>query len=623
MRPETLRAGALAAGLLAPVGFEPSLMPRTPAQQGLVSGLSASATLGAVAWGQSLSSALARWMAPRVGADPGARAVRAAADASLLGAGIALQRALRQRPEEPMLRAIGRTTGYELALGSGAALATGGFGAMVAGGDRRTRLIVPALLTVGAAAAAAPLLRERARVRLVGTPAAVPSLVSAAAVTAGVQIATVAEQRVSRAVGTGLAAVLPGPPEAWALVGRASAAAATAALAVQALDRVYEQIESGAEREEPGLGQPPDDPFVSGGSVSMVPYATLSREGRRHVVTRTRAQFIERVMGEMARAEPVRVYVGLGSAPTIEQRVALALDDVERLGALDRRLLLLVSPTGTGYVNYAAVEAVEYLSLGDVATVTMQYSLRPSFLSLDEVDVGRAQNRALWTALRDRIAALPAGRQPRVLMFGESLGAHTSQDAVLHGGTAGLSDLGVERALWIGTPLGSGWARELRSSSATARDRALVGEFDSYDDLLALPAQKRAALRYVMITHTEDGVPKFGPPLAVQAPDWLTGGTRAPGIPATMRWAPITTFLQVFVDMLNGSDVTPGTFAALGHDYRADLLDFISAVYDLPATGDQMQRLRQALPQFEKDLFDFIDGVKQAGTGTAAASGKE
>jgi uncharacterized membrane protein len=618
-----MRAGALAAGLVAPVGFEPSLMPRTPAQQGLVSGLSASATLGAVALGQSLTTALARRIGPALGADPGERVVRAAADAALLGAGLALQRILRQRPEEPMRRAIGRTAGYELALGSAAALTTSGFAALAARGDRRTHLVVPALLTVGASAAAAPLLRERARTRFAGAPDLVPSLASAAAVSAGVQAATIAEQRVSRAVGTGLAAVLPGPPALWAWAGRASAAGASAALVVRALDRVYERIESGAQRDEPGLGQAPDDPFVSGGSVSMVPFASLSREGRRHVLTRTRAQFIERVMGELARAEPVRVYVGLGSAPTIEQRVALALDEVERLGALDRGLLLLVSPTGTGYVNYAAVEAVEYLSLGDVATVTMQYSLRPSFLSLDEVDVGREQNRALWTALRDRIAALPPDRRPRVLMFGESLGAHTSQDAVLHRGTAGLAGLGVERALWIGTPLGSGWAREIRSSSATARDRALVGEFDSFDDLLALPERQRAALRYVMITHTEDGVPKFGPPLSVQAPGWLIGGARAQGIPPTMRWAPFTTFLQVFVDMLNGSDVTPGTFAALGHDYRADLLDFASAVYALPASDDQVQRLRQALPRYEKDLFDFIDGMKQAGADTAVGAGEE
>jgi uncharacterized membrane protein len=202
-------------------------------------------------------------------------------------------------------------------------------------------------------------------------------------------------------------------------------------------------------------------------------------------------------------------------------------------------------------------------------------------------------------------------------MFGESLGAHTSQDTVLHQGTEGLRDLGVERALWIGSPAGSGWRTEVRSSSATRQTRELVGEFDSFEDYLALPEDRRAALRYVMITHDEDGVPKFGPPLAVQAPDWLRE-QRPSGIPDTMRWAPFTTFLQVFVDMLNGSNVTPGMFAALGHDYRADLLDFVSAVYDLPATTTQMQNLHRALPLFEKQLFDFIDGAA-----TAAARAEE
>ena len=611
MTPSTARAGALAAGLVAPIGFEASLMPRTAVQQGMVTGLSASATLGAVALGQAATAAGARRLAARTGADPGSRGVHAAANAAALGGGIVAQYLLQQRSEEPMRRAIGRTAAYELSLGAGSALAVSAFGALVARGDRRTRAVVPGLLTIGAAAALTPVVRQRASTRLAGGPAVVPSLAAAGAVAAGVQVVAAAEKGLSRAVGRGLAAVLPGPPALWTWTGRAAAAAATAALVARALDGVYEKIESGAERAEAGLGEVPNDPYVSGGVVSAVPFATLSREGRRHVVSRTRAQFIERVMGEVAVAEPVRVYVGLESAPTMPERVALALDEVERLGALDRSLLLLVSPTGTGYVNYAAVEAVEYLALGDVATVTMQYSLRPSFLSLDRVDEGREQNRALWTALHERIEARPPQERPRVVMFGESLGAHTSQDTVLHQGTEGLRDLGVERALWIGSPAGSGWRTEVRSSSATRQTRELVGEFDSFEDYLALPEERRAALRYVMITHDEDGVPKFGPPLAVQAPDWLRE-QRPTGIPDTMRWAPFTTFLQVFVDMLNGSNVTPGTFAALGHDYRADLLDFVSAVYDLPATTTQMQNLNRALPLFEKQLFDFIDGAATA-----------
>ena len=421
-----------------------------------------------------------------------------------------------------MGRAIGRTAAYELSLGAGSALAASAFGALVARGDRRTRTVVPALLTVGAAAALTPVLRQRAHARLAGGPAVVPSLAAAGAVAAGVQVVAAAEKGLSRAVGRGLAAVLPGPPSLWTWTGRAAAAAATAGLVAHALDGVYEKIESGAERAEAGLGEAPNDAYVSGGIVSAVPFGTLSREGRRHVLSRTRAQFIERVMGEVAVAEPVRVYVGLESAPTMEERVALALDEVERLGALDRSLLLLVSPTGTGYVNYAAIEAVEYLALGDVATVTMQYSLRPSFLSLDRVDEGREQNRALWTALHQRIETRrPAGPPARGHVRREPRRAHQPGHRAAPG-HRGRRDLGVERALWIGSPAGSGWRTEIQSASATRETRALVGEFgQSPEDYLALPEERRAALRYVMITHDEDGVPKFGPPLAVQAPAWL------------------------------------------------------------------------------------------------------
>ena len=53
-------------------------------------------------------------------------------------------------------------------------------------------------------------------------------------------------------------------------------------------------------------------------------------------------------MKEPARATPVQVYVGLDSAPTAAERVDLALAEMDRAGAWDRSLIMLVSPTGTG-----------------------------------------------------------------------------------------------------------------------------------------------------------------------------------------------------------------------------------------------------------------------------------
>ena len=102
-----------------------------------------------------------------------------------------------------------------------------------------------------------------------------------------------------------------------------------------------------------------------------------------------------------------------------------------------------------------AVETLEYLTRGDCASLTLQYSKRPSPLSLGRVEVGRTQNELLFLRLWERLEAMEPAERPRVVLFGESLGAHTSQDAFVHRGTRGLRDRGIDSALWIGTPFAS------------------------------------------------------------------------------------------------------------------------------------------------------------------------
>ena len=118
------------------------------------------------------------------------------------------------------------------------------------------------------------------------------------------------------------------------------------------------------------------------------------------------------LMGPAA-AQPIRVFVGLESAATEAERVALALAELDRTGAFDRELLMVISPTGTDYVNYVAVETAAYLTRGDMASVAMQCSLRPSPLSLDRVAEGRRHYRmlidAIHNALTQRPPAAPGG----------------------------------------------------------------------------------------------------------------------------------------------------------------------------------------------------------------------
>jgi uncharacterized membrane protein len=256
----------------------------------------------------------------------------------------------------------------------------------------------------------------------------------------------------------------------------------------------------------------------------------------------------------------------------------------------------VASPTGSGYVNYVAAETLEYLTRGDCATVALQYSLRPSFQSLDRVAMGREQNRALLHALEWRLQGLPEGRRPRLVGFGESLGAHTMQDAFLHEGTLGLHRVGMHRALFLGTPAGSKWAKQWRLDPAKADPDGEVAEVASYAEWLALAPDDRARRRYVLLSHHEDPITRFEPALIVQEPGWLgPAAGRPPGVSRLACWYPLTTFVLTLVDVKNAMSVTPGRFAARGHDYRADLARMISEVYGLPVTDGGLLAIERAL----------------------------
>ena len=66
---------------------------------------------------------------------------------------------------------------------------------------------------------------------------------------------------------------------------------------------------------------------------------------------------IKTVMKEPAKATPIQIFIGLDSAVTAKERVELALAEMDRTDAWSRSLIMLVSPTGTGYVNYVAIAA--------------------------------------------------------------------------------------------------------------------------------------------------------------------------------------------------------------------------------------------------------------------------
>jgi uncharacterized membrane protein len=601
-----------------PYTFEPSLVDRSPLDQGLVTGWSflVHETTARLAH-SAATSALAVARRPNDVRGPAPAAV----DAAAVAAGLVVQLVAARRSPEPNARAAARTTGYVLASAGAAGLAVDVIDALVS--HPRWRIgrwqPDPTLLAALALTAASELRRRHGDADATTTPPSVPrALAMGSAVTIGTWLAGTVEGRLARQVARAAAHVLPGDERRWQPVGHLAASAILAAGLRQGIGAAFAMIERQQTSVEPAFDLPPLSALVSGSRASQVPFDTLARHGRRFAWTVTHPTTIDEVLGETGSLHPIRAYVGLDSAPTAQQRVDLLLDELDRTSAWDRSWLMVASPTGTGQMNAAASAAFEVLTRGDCAIAGMQYAARPSFLSLDRVAEGRAQCRLLLDAIAKRTDAL-GGRRPKIVLFGESLGAWTSQDAVMGRGTSGLERLGIDAAVWIGTPSFSRWKDEVLGPDRPDTDRGLVAACDSMDDWHRLVDERGATPRYVMVTHHDDGVALFGGQLLVRAPDWLASGVPRPNrVPASMRWVPFTTFFQVFADMKNAVQITPGRLEAKAHDYRADVGPFLRATLQVDVSEDQLARLQKWLEDDERSRSDWIDQHPDAGSSMAA-----
>lgn len=484
------RTAALASASMAGTSFGPGLLPRPGLDQALATGIVAAMQHGLVMTSQSACAALARRFVADDGT-PSGRARSFAAQAAVAGgfaaAGAAAERLLPARPGEPVRRAMLRTAGRRgWRVGLAGSVLSGVAAVDAAVGGRRPGLRVLAAgggVLAGTVFAGWQIHRyhageeaEAARIAPLTDPVtgetaagktapALPPLppvtrllLIGAAVTGGLHGLTFAEGAFARGLAAGIRRVAPGAGPVALMAGHTAALGVTVAGLGSAVEYLNRRAEAGGSAIDVAYTCPPDVKTVSGGPASAIAWPSLSREGVRFVNMALSRQEIADVTGvPVAQVKaPVRAFAGLASGPTVDVRVDLVMEDLDRLGAFERSVLCVASPTGSGYVNYVAVETLEYLTRGDCATVALQYSLRPSFLSLDRVAMGREQNRALLHALEWRLRALPQGRRPRLVGFGESLGAHTMQDAFLHEGVSGCTASG-----WTGP---CSWAPRRKAS---------------------------------------------------------------------------------------------------------------------------------------------------------------
>ena len=573
----------------------PSLMPRTSRLQGVSMGLSvlgARATTGVV---ERLTRAAVPAEAPL--------ARQLAARAAIGGAGVALA-AMPARDGEHLWMASLRTTG--LLLRAGAA------GGVVHDLGRELQRRYPAQRAmrpvVVSAALSAGLLYWGTR-RLAAREAAVQKWPLPQTTTLP---ATLATSYAVTAVGSGLTRGYvftrtalesyfgPGPTKR--LVARLANAGVWAGAATAAYNAGVTYIGRANEKVEPGYATPPASPLVSGSEQSLLPFADLGQQGRRYVTDVVTPELIKEVMGEEAVAHPIRTYVGFDSEPLYPTgRAELALAELARTGAFDRSHLLLVSPTGTGWVDHTLIEAAEFLTRGDIATCCVQYGRYPSFLSVQKVALGRSQFRLLLWGVKQRLEERPPDRRPRVLVFGESLGAWTSSDVVMFQGVEGFDHYGIDRALWVGLPWLAKWSRSgMTRGSSTLVPEGTVAVFDRHEQFEELSEEQRAGLRAVVVSHDNDPIAVLGPELLIQRPTWLADGQRGRGVPDSMHWRPLITFVQTAMDAANAMVSVPGEFGSFGHDYRADMVRFVRDAYTLPAASDaQVASIEEVLRSLE------------------------
>jgi uncharacterized membrane protein len=369
---------------------------------------------------------------------------------------------------------------------------------------------------------------------------------------------------------------------------------------LSALDSVF----AATNRESfPDTGEP-TSATVSGGPASGVTWASLGRTGRDFVAGTPTADEISAYTGKQA-IDPIRAYAGLGESDDPRVRAQVALDELVKLGGFDRDVLVIGNTTGSGWVDDQAIWPLEFMYGGNTATVGMQYSYLPSWLSF-LVDKSRAQEsgRALFDAIYGYWNDLPRKSRPKLVIFGESLGSFGGETAF-----SGSDDMAnrTDGIVFMGPPADNTLSREFienRDSGSPEwqpvyEDGQTVRYIANADDLDNISSPWNDP-KVVYIQHASDPISWWTPTLLLQRPDWLTE-TPGPDRTDNMHWIPFLTFFQVSADLAVANSVPDG------HGHKFGLVSVDAWAEVLPPQGwtaADTESLRQYLTENPPDPLD-------------------
>ena len=321
----------------------------------------------------------------------------------------------------------------------------------------------------------------------------------------------------------------------------------------------------------PGVVQPVA-PTRSGGPQSSVPWSTLGYEGRAFIGTGPDEQALT-AFNRTPATPPIRVYAGLDSADSMQRQVDLAMAELDRTGAWQRKVLAVITTTGTGWVDPAIADSLEYVWNGDTAEVAVQYSYLPSWMSF-LVDKSKAAQAAaaLIGAVHEKWASLPAATRPKLFVAGESLGAYGT-DSVF----ADVQQVTAETdgALKVGPPNADTLWRSISAGRDAGSpiwlpvvDNGRTVRFADRPSDLQSPDSPWSTPRMVYLQNSSDPVVWWTPDLLLHRPEWLDS-PRGPDVSSSMNWFPVVTFWQVTVDLAFADGVPVGH----GHRYGSDAVD--------------------------------------------------
>jgi uncharacterized membrane protein len=347
------------------------------------------------------------------------------------------------------------------------------------------------------------------------------------------------------------------------------------------------------DEEDPG-NPAPTTPLRSGGPGSLVTWSSLGHQGRVFVGNGPSVEKLTKFNGPGA-IEPIRAYAGLNSVKGFKAAATLAARELQRTGGLNRAVVAVANTTGTGWINEAEASSLEYMYNGNTAIVSMQYSFLPSWLSfLVDKENARQASQALFEAVDALVRTMPEAQRPKLVVFGESLGSFGGEAPFLS-----LNNLiaRTDGALFSGPTFNNTiWTDLTRTRDAGSPqwlpifDGGQNVRFAAEPANLDRPPNPWGRPRVVYLQHASDPIAWWNPDLLFAKPDWLRE-QRGRDVSPRMEWIPIVTFLQVSADMAVAVNVPDGH----GHVYVRDVANAWAAIMQPPgwtqAKTDQLRPL--------------------------------